>query len=70
MRDEVLNNEQEVVTRRKDPNYTPVTAHIPKHLAKKLKFYCAEYEATMAEVVEEALEEFFKQKQFMEDKQP
>lgn len=47
-----------LVTRRKDPNYTQVTSHIPKELAKRLKFYCAEYETTITDVVELALQKF------------
>lgn len=52
-----------LVTRRKDPNYTQVTSHIPKELAKRLKFYCTEHEATITEVVEIAIREFLEKGQ-------
>lgn len=52
-----------LTTRRKDPNYAQVTSHIPKELAKRLKFYCAEYETTITETVEIALQEFLDKRQ-------
>ena len=53
-----VQNGRKLVTRRKDPNYTQVTSHVPKELAKRLKFYCAEHETTITEVIEQALKEF------------
>lgn len=52
-----------LTTRRKDPNYTQVTSHVPKELAKRLKIYCAEAETTITEVVEEALREYLNKKE-------
>jgi hypothetical protein len=52
-----------LVTRRKDPNYAQVTSHIPKDLAKRLKFYCTEYETTITDVVEIAIREFLDNRQ-------
>lgn len=52
-----------LTTRRKDPNYTQVTSHVPKELAKRLKIYCAEAETTITEVVEDALREYLNQKE-------
>lgn len=46
------------VVKRKDPNYSPVTAHIPKVLAKRLRMYCTEYEVTIAETVEKAVDAY------------
>ena len=56
-------NTPRLVTRRKDPSYTQVTSHVPKELAKRLKIYCAEYETTITEVVEEALREYLDKKE-------
>lgn len=55
---EILECNDSLVTRRKDPNYVQVTSHIPKDLAKRLKFYCTEKETTITELVETAIKEF------------
>lgn len=47
-----------LTTKRKDPNYSPITAHIPKPLARRLRMYCTEYEKTIAETVEKAIEAY------------
>jgi hypothetical protein len=52
-----------LTARRSDPNYTQVTSHVPKELAKRLKFYCTEYETTITEAVEEALREYLDKKE-------
>lgn len=52
-----------LTARRNDPNYTQVTSHVPKELAKRLKFYCTEHETTITEAVEQALIEFLDKQQ-------
>ena len=44
--------------RKNNPNYSPVTAQIPKPLGKKLRLFVAQEETTISEVVEAALEEY------------
>lgn len=45
-------------SRKNNPNYSPVTAQIPKLLGKKLRLFVAQEETTISEVVEAALEEY------------
>lgn len=45
-------------SRKNNPDYSPVTAQIPKPLGKKLRLFVAQEETTISEVVEAALEEY------------
>lgn len=45
-------------SRRNNPDYSPVTAQIPKPLGKKLRLFVAQEEITISEVVEVALTEY------------
>jgi len=45
-------------SRRNNPDYSPVTAQIPKPLGKKLRLFVAQVETTISEVVEVALMEY------------
>jgi hypothetical protein len=45
-------------SRRNNPDYSPVTAQIPKPLGKKLRLFVAQEEITISEVVEAALTEY------------
>lgn len=47
-----------MVTKRKDPNFTQVTSHVPKDLARRLKRYCADNDTTITDTVTLAIEEF------------
>ena len=47
-----------VGSRKNNPDYSPVTAQIPKPLGKKLRLFVAQEETTISEVVEAALEEY------------
>lgn len=47
-----------LVTKRKDPNYSQVTAHMPKEMVKQLKKYCVDQDTTLTDVVTQAIEEF------------
>lgn len=47
-----------MVTKRKDPNFTQVTSHVPKDLARRLKRYCADHDTTITDTVTQALEDF------------
>ncbi len=45
-------------SRKNNPEFSPVTAQIPKPLGKKLRLLVAQEESTISEVVEAALEEY------------
>lgn len=45
-------------SRKNNPNFSPVTAQIPKLLGRRLRLFVAQAETTISEVVEEALEEY------------
>jgi hypothetical protein len=45
-------------SRRNNPDYSPVTAQIPKPLGKKLRLFVTQEETTISEVVEAALAEY------------
>lgn len=45
-------------SRKNNPDYSPVTAQIPRPLGKKLRLFVAQVETTISEVVEAALEEY------------
>ena len=45
-------------SRKNNPDFSPVTAQIPKPLGKKLRLLVAQEESTISEVVEAALEEY------------
>lgn len=47
-----------MVTKRKDPNFTQVTSHVPRDLARRLKRYCADHDTTITDTVTQALEDF------------
>ena len=50
-------------SRRNNPDYSPVTAQIPKPLGKRLRLFVAQEETTISEVVEAALNEYLDKKQ-------
>jgi hypothetical protein len=45
-------------SRRNNPDYSPVTAQIPKPLGKKLRLFVTQEETTISEVVEAAITEY------------
>lgn len=45
-------------SRRNNPDYSPVTAQIPKGLGKRLRLFVTQKETTISEVVEKALAEY------------
>jgi hypothetical protein len=45
-------------SRKNNPNFSPVTAQIPKLLGRRLRLFVAQAELTISEVVQQALEEF------------
>lgn len=50
-------------SRKNNPNYSPVTAQIPKPLGKRLRLFVAQEETTISEVVEAALDEYLDKRQ-------
>jgi hypothetical protein len=50
-------------SRRNNPNYSPVTAQIPKPLGRRLRLFVAQEETTISEVVEAALDEYLDKRQ-------
>ena len=50
-------------SRRNNPDYSPVTAQIPKALGKRLRLFVTQEETTISEVVEAALDEYLDKKQ-------
>ncbi|MBD2463956.1 hypothetical protein H6G89_23420 [Oscillatoria sp. FACHB-1407] len=47
-----------MVTKHKSPDYSQVTGHIPKDLARKFRVYCADQDITISEALEIAVGEF------------
>jgi hypothetical protein len=50
-------------SRRNNPDYSPVTAQIPKGLGKRLRLFVTQKETTISEVVEKALAEYLDRNQ-------
>ena len=50
-------------SRRNNPDYSPVTAQIPKVLGKRLRLFVTQKETTISEVVEKALAEYLDRNQ-------
>ncbi|HAX78926.1 MAG TPA: hypothetical protein DCY88_24645, partial [Cyanobacteria bacterium UBA11372] len=50
--------EVETLGRRNNPEYSQVTALVPKALAQRLRIFCVENEIQITEAVEVAIEEF------------
>ncbi len=50
------------LARRNNPDYSQVTGLIDKDLARRLRVYCADQSVTIAEVMEEAIEDFLEKK--------
>jgi hypothetical protein len=44
--------------RRNNPDYSQITALVPKDLAKKFRLYCTEQEIQLTDAVEEAIKEY------------
>lgn len=44
--------------RRNNPDYSQITALVPKDLAKKFRVYCTEQEIQITDAVEEAIKEY------------
>ncbi|WP_226586630.1 hypothetical protein [Microseira wollei] len=49
--------------RRNNPEYSQVTALVPKALAQKLRIFCVENEIQITEAVEMAIQEFLDRRQ-------
>ncbi|HAZ45616.1 MAG TPA: hypothetical protein DCZ55_14435 [Cyanobacteria bacterium UBA11371] len=49
--------------RRNNPEYSQVTALVPKALAQRLRIFCVENEIQITEAVEVAIEEFLDRRQ-------
>lgn len=50
-------------SRRNNPDYSPVTAQIPKGLGKRLRLFVTQKETTISEVVEKAVAEYLDRNQ-------
>ncbi len=50
-------------SRRNNPDYSPVTAQVPKGLGKRLRLFVTQKETTISEVVEKALAEYLDRNQ-------
>ena len=52
-----------VVNKRNDPNYTQISGHIPKDLARKFKAEVAMSEVDHSEAIEESVREWLEKRQ-------
>jgi hypothetical protein len=62
-------NEVETLGKRNNPDYSQVTALVPKALAQRLRIFCVENEMQITEAVEIAIEEFLDRRQPLPQKE-
>ncbi|GAX39013.1 hypothetical protein [Nodularia sp. NIES-3585] len=48
--------------RRNNPDYTQLTALVPKELGKKFRLYCTDQEIQLTDAIEEAVREYLQKR--------
>ena len=57
----VIDIGENLVDRRKDPNYEQVTGHVQRDLARRFKVFCTDQRITIAEALDKAIALFLEQ---------